>query len=59
MRTESISQPTEWKLPPPEKVEAWGMTTFSLSPVLRPSTEAEILSIFQTANQNKTTVALR
>ncbi|TGL59145.1 FAD-binding oxidoreductase [Leptospira ognonensis] len=46
-------------LPKPEKVEAWGMNSFSHSPVLRPKTEKEIQDIFLWANTTKTKIALR
>ncbi len=47
------------KLGKPEKVEAWGMNTFSLSPVLRPESEEEIKEIFEWANATGTKIALR
>ncbi|MDZ4725359.1 MAG: FAD-dependent oxidoreductase [Leptospira sp.] len=49
----------EIQLPKSEKVEAWGMSSYSLSSVLRPTTDAEIKDIFLWANQNQIKIALR
>ncbi|MCW7469687.1 FAD-binding oxidoreductase [Leptospira kanakyensis] len=55
-KTKSIS---EIKIPKKEKVEAWGMSSFSLSPIFRPESEEEIKELFVWANQTGTKVALR
>lgn len=47
------------QLPASERVEAWGMSFHSNSPVLRPKTEKEIIEIFQWANTTNTKIALR
>ena len=49
----------EIKIPSPEKVSGWGMTHFSMSPVLKPETEEEIREIFEFANKNKTKLTFR
>lgn len=46
-------------LPKATKVEAWGMNSFSNSPVLFPESEEEIQNIFIWANQTGNKVALR
>jgi len=46
-------------LPHPEKVQAWGMNSQSLSSVLRPKTSAEIVEIFQYANSHSLKIGLR
>lgn len=51
-----VEQPN---LPKPEKVEAWGMSSFSLSSVFRPESEEEIQKLFLWANQTGTKIALR
>jgi len=51
--------PTHIELPKAEKVEAWGMSTYSMSPVLRPTSESEIQNIFNWANVTGTKIALR
>lgn len=47
------------KVPKKEKVEAWGMSSFSLSSVFHPETEEEIKELFVWANQTGTKIALR
>lgn len=44
---------------PPERVEAWGMTSFSQNTVLKPKTESEIIDILRFANENNRQIALR
>ncbi|MCC5813719.1 MAG: FAD-binding oxidoreductase [Leptospira sp.] len=46
-------------LPSPEKVEAWGMNSFSMSSVLKPTSEKEIEEIFQYAAYTDTKIAFR
>ncbi len=47
------------QLPAPEKVETWGMNSYSISSVLKPKTENEIQDIINWANATNTKVALR
>jgi len=51
--------PLKIELPTPEKVAAWGMNKYSLSSVLRPTSQEEIQSIFQYANLQGIKIALR
>lgn len=50
---------TQSSLPSPEKIESWGMTTFSNSPVFRPRSHAEIQDLFERANKEEWQIALR
>lgn len=54
-----VSSLPEVILPAPEKVEAWGMNSFSKSSVLRPTTEQEIVDIFEYATGTNTSIAFR
>lgn len=58
LKTLNVPNP-KISLPHPEKVEAWGMNSHSLSPVLRPKTIQEISDIFQNANSHSLKIGLR
>lgn len=49
----------ELNLPEPQKVEAWGMNSHSISPVLKPKSEEEIASILEYANSTNSSIAFR
>lgn len=49
----------EINLPEPEKVEAWGMNSHSISSVFKPKSEEEIASILEYANSTNSSIAFR
>ncbi|WCL49087.1 FAD-binding oxidoreductase [Leptospira sp. GIMC2001] len=55
----SKSNSLNLELPHPEKVEAWGMNASSISSVFRPTSEKEIIDIFNYANAKSKTIAMR
>lgn len=49
----------EIQIPSPEKVEAWGMSHHSMSPVLKPASVDEFISIFKYANKQNVKLTFR
>lgn len=57
--TSVLDSATPFTLPQPERVEGWGMNCYSLSPVMRPTSEEEIAAILSYANETGTKIAFR
>jgi decaprenylphospho-beta-D-ribofuranose 2-oxidase len=57
--TTKIKSTNNLNLPSPQKVETWGMNSFSMSSVLRPNSIEAISEIFEFANTNNKKIGLR